>query len=89
MGGFDAESTRHEFELDAAMTPLVVIAVGRRDPDAELPETLAARERAPRTRHPLDSIPALPRARFLRAGAQDRLVVISTADRRRIAAGPR
>jgi hypothetical protein len=56
MGGFDAESTRHEFELDAAMTPLVVIAVGRRDPDAELPETLAARERAPRTRHPLDSI---------------------------------
>jgi nitroreductase len=56
MGGFDAESTRHEFELDAAMTPLVVIAVGRRDPDAALPETLAARERAPRTRHPLDSI---------------------------------
>ena len=56
MGGIDAESTRYEFELDAAMTPLVVIAVSRRDPDAELPEPFAARERAPRIRLPLDSI---------------------------------
>jgi nitroreductase len=56
MGGFDADAARSEFELDSAMTPLVVLAVGRRNPDAELPETLAARERAPRTRHPLDSI---------------------------------
>jgi hypothetical protein len=38
------------------VTPLVVLAVGRRDPDAELPEPLAARERAPRSRAPLDTL---------------------------------
>jgi glycine/D-amino acid oxidase-like deaminating enzyme len=33
-----------------------VLAVGRRDPDAELPEPLAARERAPRSREPLSAL---------------------------------
>jgi nitroreductase len=56
MGGFDADAARQEVGLDATMTPLVVLAVGRHDPEAELPEPLAARERAPRTRHPLDEI---------------------------------
>jgi nitroreductase len=42
--------------LEAALTPLVVLAVGRRDADAELPEPLAARERAPRSREPLETL---------------------------------
>jgi nitroreductase len=56
MGGFDADAARHQFDLDTSLTPLVILAVGRRDPDAELPEPLAARERAPRTREPLESL---------------------------------
>ena len=56
MGGFDADGVRHGFGLDDDLTPVVVVAVGRHDPDAELPEALAARERAPRTRHPLGSL---------------------------------
>jgi hypothetical protein len=45
MGGFDADAARSEFDIETALTPLVVLAVGRRDPDAE---PLAARERRPR-----------------------------------------
>jgi nitroreductase len=56
MGGFDADAARNEFDLEEALTPLVVLAVGRRDPDAELPEPLAARERAPRSREPLHAL---------------------------------
>src|SRR4051794_2517788 len=56
MGGFDADAARSEFDLEEALTPLVVLAVGRRDPDAELPEPLAARERAPRSREPLQAL---------------------------------
>ena len=40
--------------LDETLAPVVVLAVGRRDADAELPEPLASRERAPRSREPLD-----------------------------------
>jgi nitroreductase len=56
MGGFDADAARNEFDLEEALTPLVVLAVGRRDPNAELPEPLAARERAPRSREPLQAL---------------------------------
>ena len=56
MGGFDADAARHEFGLDAELTPLVVLAVGRHDPHAELPDPLAARERAPRSREPLEAL---------------------------------
>ena len=56
MGGFDADAARNGFDLEEALTPLVVLAVGRRDPDAELPEPLAARERAPRSREPLQAL---------------------------------
>ncbi len=56
MGGFDADAARSEFDLDTALTPVVVLAVGRRDPDVALPEPLAARERAPRSREPLDAL---------------------------------
>ena len=56
MGGFDAGAARSEFDIETAVTPLVVLAVGRRDFDAEPPGPLAARERAPRSREPLDAL---------------------------------
>lgn len=56
MGGFDADAARREFGLDPILTPVVVLAVGRHDPDAELPEPLAARERAPRNRQALEEL---------------------------------
>jgi nitroreductase len=56
MGGFDSDAARQELELDALLTPVVVLAVGRLDPLAELPEPLATRERAPRTRLPLSAL---------------------------------
>jgi nitroreductase len=56
IGGFDSEAVRAGFGLDQALTPVVVLAVGRADPDAELPGHLAAREAAPRTRHPVGDL---------------------------------
>lgn len=56
MGGFDANAARQVFGLNRDLTPVVVLAVGRHDPAADLPEPLAARERAPRTRHPLRAL---------------------------------
>ena len=56
MGGFDAAAVTRLLELPDGVQPLVVLAVGRRDEQAELPEALAARERAPRERLPLDAL---------------------------------
>lgn len=56
MGGFDADAARQAFGLDETLDPVVVIAVGRHDVHAELPEPLAGRERAPRTREPLEAL---------------------------------
>lgn len=56
MGGFDADAARHAFGIDETLDPLVVLAVGRHDPHADLPEALAGRERAPRTREPLAAL---------------------------------
>lgn len=56
LGGFDADATRHSFDLDTTLTPVVVVAVGQHDPDARLPKPLATRERAPRTREPLEAL---------------------------------
>ena len=56
IGGFDSDAVRAEFGLDQTLTPVVVIAVGRADPDAELPGLLAAREAAPRSRRPLNDL---------------------------------
>lgn len=60
LGGFDTDAARHVFDLDDTITPVVVVvvvvAVGRYDPHARLPEPLAARELAPRTREPLDAL---------------------------------
>lgn len=52
MGGFDATRAVDELGL-GRLTPVVVVAVGRHDAGAELPEPFAARETAPRTRRPL------------------------------------
>jgi hypothetical protein len=56
MGGFDADAAAHVFDLPASVTPLVVVAVGRHDPDADLPAPLAEREQAPRVRAGLDEL---------------------------------
>ncbi len=56
MGGFDANAARREFDLGPDLAPVVVVAVGRYDGDARLPEPLAAREHAPRSRKPLESL---------------------------------
>jgi hypothetical protein len=50
----DTDAARHRFGLDGTLAPVVV--VGRHDPHAQLPEPPAARERAPRTREPLDAL---------------------------------
>jgi nitroreductase len=60
MGGFDPGRVKAAFDLPAGTKPLVVIAVGRRDPDAVLPEPFATRETTPRTRRPLDEIVLAP-----------------------------
>ncbi|MFY9927542.1 MAG: nitroreductase family protein [Streptosporangiaceae bacterium] len=62
MGGFDTDAVRAEFGLDDSLTPVVVIAVGQPDPDADLPAPLATRETAPRTRRPVSDLllPARP-----------------------------
>jgi nitroreductase len=56
LGGFDADAARHAFDLDETLTPVVVVAVGRHDAAAQLPEPLATREHAPRTREPLETL---------------------------------
>ncbi len=56
IGGFDSDAVRAEFGLDQTLTPVVVLAVGRADPEAELPSHLADREAAPRTRHPVSDL---------------------------------
>ncbi len=56
MGGFDTDAVRAGFGLGEDLTPVVVLAVGRHDSEAGLPKPLAAREAAPRTRHPLGDL---------------------------------
>ncbi|BEP15421.1 nitroreductase family protein [Acidothermaceae bacterium B102] len=56
MGGFDAAGAAVHFGFPAGLTPVVVVAIGQHDPAAALPEALAARETAPRTRLPLDEL---------------------------------
>jgi nitroreductase len=56
MGGFDPDAVRAVFDLDERVLPIVVLAVGWHDPQAQLPEPFASRERAPRVRLPLDEL---------------------------------
>jgi nitroreductase len=69
MGGFDTAAVRAEFGLDDSLTPVVVLAIGRYDSTAELPEPLAAREAAPRTRHQVTDLllPTTPARQLLAA----------------------
>ena len=69
MGGFDKAAAASEFGVDPRFTPVVVIAVGRRQDDHDLPDDLAAREGAPRQRRPLDELvlPAAPAADLRRS----------------------
>ena len=55
LGGFDAEAATALLGRDG-LQPLVVLAVGRRGDAALLPDPLASRERAPRTRLELDDL---------------------------------
>jgi nitroreductase len=66
MGGFDTEAVRTGFGLGEALTPVVVLAIGRQDGAAGLPEHLASREAAPRIRQPLGDL-------LLPVPAEDRL----------------
>jgi len=56
LGGFDRDRVATLLALPAAVVPLVVLTIGRRDGAAALPEQLAAREQAPRERLPLDAL---------------------------------
>ena len=56
MGGFDSDAVRHELALTDDLAPVVVVAVGQLDVAAVLPEPLAAREHAPRSREPLATL---------------------------------
>jgi nitroreductase len=56
MGGFDTAAVRAAFGLGDTLTPIVVLAIGRRDGAADLPEPLADREAAPRTRRPVSDL---------------------------------
>lgn len=56
MGGFDTGAAHAGFGLADGLTPVVILAVGRHDSTAGLPAPLAAREAAPRTRHPVSDL---------------------------------
>lgn len=56
MGGFDRDRLADVLLVPSAVTPLVVLAVGRHDATAQLPEPYAGRETAPRERLPLDAL---------------------------------
>src|SRR4051794_23895461 len=60
MGGFEPGAAGAVFGLRNDVRPVVVLAVGRHDPEAELPEPFASRERAPRVRLPLEALVLAP-----------------------------
>jgi len=53
MGGFDHDTVRTAFDLEARFEPLTVIALGPIGDPATLPDVLREREAAPRARRPL------------------------------------
>jgi len=50
MGGLEVEGIQEVFAIAEQFTPITVVAVGKFDPDAEISDKLAERERAPRER---------------------------------------
>ena len=53
MAGFDAAAARAAFAIPEGYEPMVAITLGYPGPASALPEALAARETAPRTRKPI------------------------------------
>jgi nitroreductase len=60
MGGLDRAAAAAVFGLAGDVEPLVVLAVGWHDPDADPPEPFASREQAPRVRLPLGRLLLTP-----------------------------
>jgi len=56
MSGFDAEAMHEALGLEPRFVPSVMMAVGKLADPSVLPENLAEREAAPRTRKPLDEV---------------------------------
>jgi len=56
MAGFNRDGVRAEFNLPDTIQPLAVMAIGRWDPEAALPDRLREREFAPRERKPLTEL---------------------------------
>lgn len=56
LGGFDRDQVAALLAAPGEVTPLVVLAVGRRDDTLQLPEPFASRETAARDRRPLDQL---------------------------------
>ena len=54
MGGFDVERVRGLFSIPEGYEPVVVLAIGYADGASKLPADLQQRERAPRSREPLE-----------------------------------
>ncbi|MGY1642635.1 nitroreductase family protein [Geodermatophilus sp. SYSU D00703] len=56
LGGFDRDRVAALLAAPGEVTPLVVLAIGRRDDALQLPEPFASRETAVRDRMPLDQL---------------------------------
>jgi nitroreductase len=56
MTGFDKDKARESLSISSDLVPVVVIAIGVQDSPEKLPDAMAERELAPRSRKPLDEI---------------------------------
>ena len=56
MAGFEPDGIESAFALPEGTVPVTVVALGRFDPQADLPDKLAERERAPRERRSLEEL---------------------------------
>ena len=56
MGGYEPDRLAAMLSADVEVHPVTVVAVGRHDPSAALPDKLAEREVAPRTRRPIEEL---------------------------------
>lgn len=56
MAGFDRDAVTQSLDLPEHVEPVTVVAIGRFDPDADLPDALREREDAGRERLSLDDI---------------------------------
>lgn len=59
MGGFKADELTEAFDLDVSLRPVSVMTIGKIGAPELLPEELEERERAPRTRLPVEELVVL------------------------------